>query len=475
MPVRYDLYMSTPSRAGDIPMRLTHLERKYMRLVRGVINASNYTDRVDSVAMLAHPGKRLAIQLREIFNVCVGFVTGIDEKKGMQLLSDNNLEKYAQTLQVLFEVTRRYKILNPDLMRTDYAKVIYLLQDSVIPEISSELGFTLVTDVRTVRQYCQAKGIEALLDDDQLPLCTTPVPAIRDRTSLNKALRYKDLAVQALSRKYAGGGVTQEQVEIAIYSLADANQYATDNAACVKRMISVVQTLFNPDTIERPEFDLGINEGAGGSRLTHAHKEQYYFVLQTMAFWKNILMEMFSLWTIAEREMLDGSVPYAYEDTGQGYHRLQRGSAETRKALVHVLEQTKAELKGVWIGSDRIHLGDPQVPNGMYFLDKYAQISRIVNPILKVLEFVDGIADGRLNTYIKTTWKSPEYLKKVIITDFLRHGFDGSGGDNMDDAGSCIDGRLTSAWNWCNEIHSKPYYPVFLLAGFHSFDGDLNT
>lgn len=31
--------------------------------------------------------------------------------------------------------------------------------------------------------------------------------------------------------------------------------------------------------------------------------------------------------------------------------------------------------------------------------------------------------------------------------DFFRHGFDGSGGDNYFDAGSCIDGRLTSAWN----------------------------
>lgn len=33
------------------------------------------------------------------------------------------------------------------------------------------------------------------------------------------------------------------------------------------------------------------------------------------------------------------------------------------------------------------------------------------------------------------------------IDDLFRHGFDGSGGDNYFDAGSCIDGRLTSAWN----------------------------
>ncbi|CAN0306180.1 unnamed protein product, partial [Discosporangium mesarthrocarpum] len=28
---------------------------------------------------------------------------------------------------------------------------------------------------------------------------------------------------------------------------------------------------------------------------------------------------------------------------------------------------------------------------------------------------------------------------------------------------SCIDGRLTSAWNWCSQLNTKPYFPVFKL------------
>jgi len=34
------------------------------------------------------------------------------------------------------------------------------------------------------------------------------------------------------------------------------------------------------------------------------------------------------------------------------------------------------------------------------------------------------------------------------------------------DAGSCIDGRLTSAWNWGSKIEKKEYYHIFKICGF---------
>lgn len=80
--------------------------------------------------------------------------------------------------------------------------------------------------------------------------------------------------------------------------------------------------------------------------------------------------------------------------------------------------------------------------------------------------------DPGLAAYIQTSFGGTERLKKTILTDFFRHAFDGSGADNFFDAGSCIDGRLTSAWNWCSAIEKKPYYPIFALTGFAGFDGD---
>lgn len=117
-----------------------------------------------------------------------------------------------------------------------------------------------------------------------------------------------------------------------------------------------------------------------------------------------------------------------------------------------------------------VHLGDHNVPNALMFVDKYAQVPRILLPLTTTLRLLDRLEDGGVLEYVKNTFGSIESAKREILRDFYRHAFDGSGADNFFDAGSCIDGRLTSAWHWCNELEQKRFYALFRLTGFVGFD-----
>jgi hypothetical protein len=118
-----------------------------------------------------------------------------------------------------------------------------------------------------------------------------------------------------------------------------------------------------------------------------------------------------------------------------------------------------------------IHLGDNNVPNALTFIDKYNQVGRILQPIVLCIAQLAGHARGEglckdraTREYITRTFGGAERLQRMILGDFFRNGFDGSGADNFFDAGSCIDGRLTSAWNWCVGSTSSPSH-VLLFRG----------
>jgi hypothetical protein len=473
-PVPYELNRDPIDRADGVPLRLNPKERKAQRLMRGAILASNYTDLIDTEALATDKVKRNHAILKNVVSTLVGVLMATDMAEGIMLQEEKDFEKFKVFFPRVVEAYRRYKIMNPDLMRTDYVKFLYLVQDAVSPEVAELIGYSLATPVQTVKQFLTAMGIPEMLKDSRLPVCITPVPAIKDRNKLNKALRHKDLTVESMVRDWAAkGNQKKENVELAIRSLNDACCFANDNVDSTEELLTLFKKHFSPEAPSDRRVDLSINEGTGGSRLTHPHTTQYTFVLQSLTLWKHLSKEFFQLWIVAEEDMLDPANPYVFRRTGQGYQRVQPAPRLYRR-ISETLERTKKEL-GQWVGSEKIHLGDDQVPNAFQFIEKYAQISRIIIPILRTIKAIEGpiSEDTDKVDYMKEVWGSPQKAVLAILVDFFRHGFDGSGGDNMEDAGSCIDGRLTSAWNWCNSIKEKPYYPLFLLAGFSSFDGDL--
>jgi len=235
-------------------------------------------------------------------------------------------------------------------------------------------------------------------------------------------------------------------------------------------MIQYLKHYFHPTQPQDPKSSLAIRSGKNGARLSHDHSKQYAYVLQSLTLWREILHDMFHLWSLAEQDLLAENSTYRLRDTGQGLNRVQVAPKTSR--IMHVILHRAQKSVGTWIGSSVIHMGDHNVPNALMFIDKYSQIYRILLPITTTLSQIPNLKNNpAIHGLIEEEFGSVDGLVKEILADFFRHGFDGSGADNFYDAGSFIDGRLTSAWNWCSSIEKKRYFPVFLLTGFVGFDG----
>jgi len=180
---------------------------------------------------------------------------------------------------------------------------------------------------------------------------------------------------------------------------------------------------------------------------------------------------VFGLWVMADGDLLDSTTGYALRNTGQGLHRVQPAS-RVERAMARILRTVQERCAG-WVGSSVVHIADANVPNAYTFLIKYTHIQDLLTPIINVVTGLDALVkkNARIGALVTDTWGGVEGARRAILRDFFRHAFDGSGADNFFSAGSCIDGRMTSAWNWCALIESKSYYPLFLLSGFTSFDG----
>lgn len=59
-----------------------------------------------------------------------------------ELLESKDYAQFETFYRQMFEIARRHKIMNPEKMRTEYGKLIYLLQDSVSPTVQPHLSFS---------------------------------------------------------------------------------------------------------------------------------------------------------------------------------------------------------------------------------------------------------------------------------------------------------------------------------------------
>lgn len=455
-------------RAKFIPLRLTSEERHLLRLLEAALNVSEYTDKIDIISYTSKT-KRIVAQLKHICAILSGLMVAQDFKAGQQLLEDRDYVANATFYQEIFEIGRRYKIMNPDRMRSTYGKMMFMIQDSLIPEVVETLGFDLFRPVLNVYDYLEARDGMKVLEDELILAATKEIiPEGKTRASIQAEIKLKERSIEAICRKYSTGKLVKEQIRQALYSIGDNNAFLRANRDPVQKLRHLLFAHFSPTD---PQPSIAIQAGLRGARLSHSHQKQFAYVNQSLTLWTLIMENMFELYALVDADLLSRRTRYRLLDTGQGLNRVQQCPACGR--AMHRLLHEAQKLCGGWVGSSAIHLGDINVPNSFAFIDKYLQVPRILTPVHAIVQSLPALQkDPFVSKYLDDAFGGIDALKVLFLADFFKHAFDGSGADNNFSAGSCIDGRLTSAWNWCNEIHRKPYYRALLLTNFSNFDGE---
>mmetsp|Transcript_116939 Transcript_116939/g.330889 ORF Transcript_116939/g.330889 Transcript_116939/m.330889 type:complete len:616 (+) Transcript_116939:106-1953(+) len=479
-----------------VPLRLTAEERTLLGILEGALYVSEYTDQVD-VYHIGNKSRRMGLQIQQVCAILAGLVVSNNFDVARRPLMERGFSENQHFFRSVFEIGRRYKILNPDKLRGGYGKLIHMLQDSVKADVARFVEFECVAPVKTVSRMVQAKqGGAELLQDPLLNVATREIyDEGRSRAEVLADVKEKAEALKELKQRYAKkpaegapapkpqgdlaellrgrqqqetSVLTEADVEQIVASISDHHAFQRFNREPCDRILGYLKAYFSPSNSEP---GLEIQRGRAGSCLTHNHRTQYTFVMQSLLLWREIMGNMFRLWQMTEQDLLDPDSTYRLSDTGQGLNRMQ-SAPRVYRAMHQILHKVQSEVGG-WVGLSVVHLGDRDVPNALTFIDKYTQVPRILAPLVRTLDRIPQVyAESPANKALfDREFGGVEPLRTMILQDFFRHGFDGSG----DDGGSCVDGRLTSCWNWCSKIEKKRYFPAFLLTGFTSFDGGFET
>ena len=151
-------------RSRYIPIRLEHDERRLLRLLEGALNVSEYTDKVDILSYRSKSG-RVTAQVKDLCAILCGLVVAQNFKRwvlisptfyarrrvtlppsdaltrallvrsfvcslvrsfarGKELIEQRDFAELQAFFQGVFEIGRRYKVMNPDKMRDTYGKLM---------------------------------------------------------------------------------------------------------------------------------------------------------------------------------------------------------------------------------------------------------------------------------------------------------------------------------------------------------------
>jgi hypothetical protein len=317
-----------------IPVRLSADERDLLSYLEGTLHVSEYTDNVDVLSRY-NVTQRILAGMEDFCAMHTGLVCCKSFKKGSRLVA-GSFEDNASIFQLAFEVGRRYKIMNPQKMRSNYGKLMYMLQDWATPGVARAMGFSAARPILTVHSLLGEYGALGLLRSQHLPAATAD-PSLLSAAESAAAVEAKGIAIKAICEEHASDSLSVDVIQRCLESIADSNNYLNMNAAMVERMLGQLTTNFDPSQIE-DRFSLELRGSGssgrsnnmysrysygferamkGGAKLSHSHGTQYTFVLQTLSLWHEISLRMYKLWLCSDLDLLSTRSSYRLCNTGQ--------------------------------------------------------------------------------------------------------------------------------------------------------------
>ena len=224
----------------------------------------------------------------------VAFLTGLvsshDYRDGQTLLEDRNFTQSERLLRSTLEIARRYKITNPEKLRSEYGRLMYLMQDARSTEIAPLLGVNIHSPVKTVHALLASKNALDLLSDSRLAIATREIlpDKSKSRAMIQAEIRSKEKAADAICKHYVSKQLSEEEIKHCLYSICDNNSFLNSNLLPIKQCIQLLQLHFHPNKFNA-RWSLSITEGEMGARLTHSHETQYHYVLQSLHLWAAIV------------------------------------------------------------------------------------------------------------------------------------------------------------------------------------------
>jgi hypothetical protein len=213
----FDTDLDFAFRAQFIPVRLQYKERQLLRLLQAQLSVSTYTDSIDRADLKSN--KRVHAQIMKICAFLSGLAVSVNYTEGQKLLQSRQWKVHEKFFCMMMELGRRYKVLNPDRMRTEYGRLMYLMMDATRNEVQQLLGFNVRSSMVTVESFLRQRGAEEMLKDPLMEIATRAIDQMSDegkktRTDIRSEVKRKEAAVKQLARKYRSSKIEDEDVKV---------------------------------------------------------------------------------------------------------------------------------------------------------------------------------------------------------------------------------------------------------------------